>query len=186
MANNTDNANPNAERLKALQAAMAKIEKDFGKGSIMKLGDESVEDVDTIPTGSLSLDAALGVGGYPKDSTPGCTAEACNFRDHHSELLRAGCEVIGVSIDSAASHLRFIAKQELNFHLVADTDKKWVEAFGVWGEKKMYGRSYMGTFRTTFIIDAEGRIAHVFAPSDIKTKTHAEQVLKWLEAEEKA
>lgn len=123
---------------------------------------------------------------YPKDSTPGCTAEACNFRDHHSELLRAGCEVIGVSIDSAASHLRFIAKQELNFHLVADTDKKWVEAFGVWGEKKMYGRSYMGTFRTTFIIDAEGRIAHVFAPSDIKTKTHAEQVLKWLEAEEKA
>ena len=123
---------------------------------------------------------------YPKDSTPGCTAEACNFRDHHSELLRAGCEVIGVSIDSAASHLRFIAKQELNFHLVADTDKKWVEAFGVWGEKKMYGRSYMGTFRTTFIIDAEGRIAHVFAPSDIKTKTHAEQVLKWLEAQEKA
>ncbi|MGM9693955.1 MAG: thioredoxin-dependent thiol peroxidase [Alloprevotella sp.] len=123
---------------------------------------------------------------YPKDSTPGCTAEACNFRDHQTELLHAGCEVIGVSVDSAASHLRFIAKQELNFHLVADTDKKWVEAFGVWGEKKMYGRTYMGTFRTTFIIDAEGRIAHVFAPSDIKTKTHAEQVLKWLEENREA
>ncbi len=114
---------------------------------------------------------------YPKDSTSGCTAEACSLRDHYDELRQAGYEVIGVSIDSERSHQNFITKQGLPFHLIADTDKAWVEAYGVWGEKKMYGRTYMGTFRTTFLIDEEGRIAHIFTPKEIKTKTHAQQVL---------
>lgn len=86
--------------------------------------------------------------------------------------------MIGVSIDSAKSHQNFIAKQNLPFHLIADTEKQTVEAYGVWGEKKMYGRTYMGTLRTTFVIDEEGRVAHIFNPKEIKTKIHAEQILK--------
>lgn len=115
---------------------------------------------------------------YPKDSTSGCTAEACSFRDNYTELRNAGYEVIGVSIDSAKSHQNFIAKQELPFHLIADTEKTLVETFSVWGEKKMYGRTYMGTYRTTFIIDDEGRIERIFLPKEIKTKTHALQILQ--------
>ena len=114
---------------------------------------------------------------YPKDNTPGCTAEACNFRDHYTELIQAGYEVIGVSIDSAKSHQNFINKQQLPFKLISDSEKKLVEEYGVWGEKKMCGRTYMGTFRTTFIIDEEGNIEQIFSPKQIKTKTHAEQVL---------
>lgn len=114
---------------------------------------------------------------YPKDSTPGCTAEACSLRDNYEAMLARGYEVIGVSVDSERSHRNFIAKQSLPFHLIADTEKTWVEAFGVWGEKKMCGRTYMGILRTTFVIDEEGRIAHIFTPKQIKTKTHAEQVL---------
>ena len=93
---------------------------------------------------------------YPKDNTSGCTAQACNLRDNYSELRKAGYEVIGVSVDDAKSHQKFIAKHDLPFTLIADTDKKLVEQFGVWGEKSMYGRKYMGTFRTTFIINEEG------------------------------
>ncbi len=115
---------------------------------------------------------------YPKDNTSGCTAEACSFRDAHAQLAEKGYEVIGVSIDSAQSHRNFIAKQQLPFRLIADTEKQLVEAFGVWGEKKMYGRTYMGTYRTTFIIDGEGRIERIFLPKEIKTKTHAQQVLE--------
>lgn len=89
---------------------------------------------------------------YPKDSTSGCTAQACNLRDNYHALLDAGYQVIGVSVDSADSHKKFIAKQQLPFPLIADTDHRLVEEFGVWGEKSMYGRKYMGTFRTTFII----------------------------------
>ena len=118
---------------------------------------------------------------YPKDNTSGCTAEACSLRDHYTELKAKGMEVIGVSIDSAASHQKFIDKHELPFTLIADTDKKLVEAMGVWGEKSMYGRKYMGTFRTTFIINEEGVIEKVFLPKEIKTKTHAEQILKAIE-----
>ena len=114
---------------------------------------------------------------YPKDSTPGCTAEACSLRDNYEAMLARGYEVIGVSVDSARSHRNFIAKQSLPFHLIADTEKTWVEAFGVWGEKKMCGRTYMGTFRTTFIIDEEGRIERIFAPKEIDTKNHAAQIL---------
>ena len=114
---------------------------------------------------------------YPKDSTPGCTAEACSLRDNYEAMLARGYEVIGVSVDSERSHRNFIAKQSLPFHLIADTEKTWVEAFGVWGEKKMCGRTYMGTFRTTFIIDEEGRIERIFAPKEIDTKNHAAQIL---------
>ena len=114
---------------------------------------------------------------YPKDNTPGCTAEACSFRDHEAELAAAGYAVVGVSADSAQSHVRFRERHGLPFHLVADTERRLIEAFGAWGEKKMCGRTYMGILRTTFVIDEEGRIAHIFTPKQIKTKTHAEQVL---------
>ena len=118
---------------------------------------------------------------YPKDNTSGCSAEACSLRDNYSALKAKGIEVIGVSIDSAASHQKFIDKLDLPFALVADTDKQLVEKMGVWGEKSMYGRKYMGTFRTTFIIDEEGVIEKVFLPKEIKTKTHGEQILKAIE-----
>ncbi len=114
---------------------------------------------------------------YPKDSTPGCTAEACSLRDNYGALRAAGYEVIGVSVDSAASHRRFIAKQQLPFTLIADTEKTLVEQFGVWGEKTMCGRKYMGTFRTTFIINEEGVIERIITPKEIKTKEHAKQIL---------
>ena len=118
---------------------------------------------------------------YPKDNTSGCTAEACSLRDNYSALKEKGIEVIGVSIDSAASHQKFIDKLGLPFTLVADTDKQLVEKMGVWGEKSMYGRKYMGTYRTTFIIDEEGVVEKVFLPKEIKTKTHGEQILKAIE-----
>lgn len=114
---------------------------------------------------------------YPKDSTSGCTTEACNLRDNYAALRRAGYEVVGVSVDSATSHQKFIAKHELPFPLIADTEKTLVEAFGVWGEKSMYGRKYMGTFRTTFIINEEGVIERIILPKEIKVKEHAEQIL---------
>ena len=114
---------------------------------------------------------------YPKDSTSGCTAEAWSLRDNYAALRGKGYEVVGVSVDSAASHQKFIAKNELPFTLIADTDKTLVEQMGVWGEKSMYGRKYMGTFRTTFILNEEGVIEKIFAPKEIKTKTHGEQIL---------
>ena len=114
---------------------------------------------------------------YPKDNTSGCTAEACSLRDNYAELRKQGYEVIGVSVDSATSHRKFIDKYELPFPLIADTDKKLVEAMGVWGEKSMYGRKYMGIFRTTFLINEEGIIEKIYSPKEIKTKTHGEQIL---------
>lgn len=114
---------------------------------------------------------------YPKDNTSGCTAEACSLRDNYAALREKGYEVVGVSVDSAASHQKFIAKNELPFTLIADTDKTLVEQMGVWGEKSMCGRKYMGTFRTTFILNEEGVIEKIFAPKEIKTKTHGEQIL---------
>lgn len=114
---------------------------------------------------------------YPKDSTSGCTAQACNLRDHYAELREAGYAVIGVSVDSEKSHQKFIEKNALPFPLIADTDKKLVEQFGVWGEKSMYGRKYMGTFRTTFILNEEGIIERIISPKEVKTKEHASQIL---------
>ncbi len=114
---------------------------------------------------------------YPKDMTSGCTAQACNLRDNYPELRKAGYEVIGVSVDNEKSHQKFIEKNELPFTLIADTDKKLVEQFGVWGEKSMYGRKYMGTFRTTFIINEEGVIERIITPKEVKTKDHSAQIL---------
>ena len=112
-----------------------------------------------------------------KESTSGCTTEACNLRDNYTELRREGYEVIGVSVDDEKSHQKFITKNDLPFPLIADTDKNLVEAFGVWGEKKLYGRSYMGTLRTTFIINGEGIIEKIITPKEIKVKEHAQQIL---------
>lgn len=114
---------------------------------------------------------------YPKDLTSGCTAQACNLRDNYQQLLDAGYQVIGVSVDPASQHIKFREKNSLPFPLIADTDHKLVEQFGVWGEKSMYGRKYMGTFRTTFIIEPDGTISRIIGPKEVKTKTHAEQIL---------
>ena len=112
---------------------------------------------------------------YPKDNTSGCTAEACNLRDHYAALKQAGYEVIGVSKDGAASHRKFIEKQSLPFSLIADTETTLNQEAAVWAEKKLYGRSYMGTLRTTFLIDENGIIERVIDKVD--TKNHASQIL---------
>lgn len=114
---------------------------------------------------------------YPKDSTPGCTAEACSFRDNYDRFLKEGYAVIGVSCDSEQSHRKFIEKNSLPFPLISDSDHRLAEEMGVWGEKSMYGRKYFGVFRTTFIVDEKGRIVKIFGPKEIKTKTHAAQIL---------
>ena len=114
---------------------------------------------------------------YPKDSTPGCTAQACNLRDNYQDLRKEGYEVLGVSIDDEKSHLRFIEKNELPFTLIADTNKELVQKFGVYGEKKTFGRTYMGVFRTTFIINEDGVVERIISPKEVKTKTHSEQML---------
>jgi len=115
---------------------------------------------------------------YPKDDTPGCTAESCDFRDNYQSLLSKGFEVIGVSTDDEKSHKKFETKYSLPFTLIADNELKIVEAYGVWVEKNMYGKKYMGTARTTFIIDAEGVITHVI--SKVDTKASSQQVLDLL------
>ena len=108
---------------------------------------------------------------YPKDNTPGCTTEACDFRDNYQGLKAKGMEVLGVSVDDEKSHQKFITKYDLPFTLIADTDKAIVEAYGVWAEKSMYGKKYMGTNRTTFIIDEQGNIAHIISKVDTKAAT---------------
>ncbi|MEN5233833.1 thioredoxin-dependent thiol peroxidase [Sphingobacterium faecium] len=105
---------------------------------------------------------------YPKDNTPGCTTEACNFRDNYQSLKKEGFEIIGVSIDGEASHQKFISKHELPFQLLVDEDQKIVNDYGVWVEKNMYGKKYMGTARTTFVIDEQGNIAHIIKKVDNK------------------
>lgn len=114
---------------------------------------------------------------YPKDNTSGCTAEACSLRDHHQQLQEAGYDVVGVSKDSAASHVKFKEKHELPFPLIADIDHTLLEAMGAWGEKNMYGKKVMGTIRTTFIINEEGVIEKIFSGKEVKTKEHAQQIL---------
>lgn len=114
---------------------------------------------------------------YPKDNTSGCTAEACSLRDNIGALAAKDYRIVGVSSDSEASHKKFIAAHDLPFPLIADTDHRLQEQMGVWGEKSMYGRKYMGTFRTTFLIGPDGRITRIFGPKEIKTKIHADQIL---------
>jgi len=112
---------------------------------------------------------------YPKDDTPGCTAEACSFRDNYQSLLSKGFQVIGVSTDDEKSHKKFETKYSLPFPLIADEDKSIVEAYGVWAEKNMYGKKYMGTVRTTFIINGESVISHVI--NKVDTQNSSQQVL---------
>lgn len=112
---------------------------------------------------------------YPKDNTPGCTDQACDLRDNIGAIKNAGYEIIGVSIDDEKSHRKFIEKFSLPFPLIADVDKKIVEAFGVWVEKSMYGKTYMGTARVTFVIDENGTIINVI--DKVKTKEHTAQIL---------
>ncbi len=112
---------------------------------------------------------------YPKDNTPGCTAESCNLRDNYQELKDAGYEILGVSPDSENSHQNFINKYELPFTLLADTEKDILQKYDVWKEKSMYGRKYMGTVRTTFIIDEEGKIERII--EKVNTKDHTNQIL---------
>ncbi len=113
---------------------------------------------------------------YPKDSTPGCTAEACDLRDNYNTLIKQGYAVVGVSPDSPKSHTKFIEKYELPFSLIADEDHSIAEAFGAWGEKSMYGKKYMGILRSTFIINEKGIIERVI--EKVNTKAHAKQVLE--------
>jgi peroxiredoxin Q/BCP len=113
---------------------------------------------------------------YPKDLTPGCTQEACDFRDSLARLKKKGAVVVGVSKDSVEKHRKFIAKHDLTFPLLADVEGKVCEAYGVWKEKALYGRKYMGIERTTFIISPEGRVQCIFAK--VKVKGHVDEVLK--------
>jgi len=111
---------------------------------------------------------------YPKDNTPGCTVQACNLRDNYDLLAQEGISIVGVSMDSEASHQKFSAKYTLSFPLIADTDKKIIEAFGVWGPKKFMGKEYDGIHRTTFVIGEDGKIAGII--SKPKTKDHAAEI----------
>jgi peroxiredoxin Q/BCP len=112
---------------------------------------------------------------YPKDDTPGCTTEACAFRDVYDDILDLGAVVLGVSADDAQSHTKFKQKYNLPFHLLADTDKEVLEAYGAWGEKKMYGKTHMGVIRSTYLIDEDGKVAHVWPK--VTPKNHADEVL---------
>ena len=112
---------------------------------------------------------------YPKDDTPGCTAEACDLRDNYKKFIAAGYAIVGVSPDEEKKHQKFISKYELPFDLLADTDHSIAEAFGVWVEKSMYGRQYMGIARTTFVIDEKGKIQDII--SKVNTKDHSSQIL---------
>jgi peroxiredoxin Q/BCP len=116
---------------------------------------------------------------YPKDNTPGCTREACAFRDHFAEFRQLGVEILGVSVDHEKSHQSFVQKYDLPFILLADTDKRLVEAYGVWGEKSLYGKKYMGTNRVTYLIDEAGKIAAVFPK--VKPDTHPGEILAVLQ-----
>ena len=148
----------------------------------MKIGDMAPEILGRDQDGNeLKLDDFKGkklvLYFYPKDNTPGCTTEACNLRDNYERFLDQGYAVVGVSVQDEKSHKKFIEKHQLPFPLIADTEKTLNNAFGVWGEKSMCGRKYMGTFRTTFIIDEEGKIERIITPKEIKVKEHAKQIL---------
>ena len=149
---------------------------------MLKIGDKAPAfEVFTQNGNTVTLDSLRGRRAilyfYPKDNTSGCTLEAKSMRDGKAALAEAGYEIYGISPDSQRSHQNFCAKHELNFTLLSDTEKTMAEAFGVWVEKKMYGRSYMGIQRTTFIIDEQGVIEQIFEKVD--TKNHYQQILDW-------
>lgn len=146
----------------------------------LKVGDKapdfSVNDQDGKPFKLSSLKGKKVVlYFYPKDMTPGCTTEACNLRDNYKLLLKQGYEVLGISTDSEKAHQKFIAKEKLPFSLLADTDRAVHDLYGTWVEKSMYGRKYMGTARTTFVISEKGIIEDIIEKVD--TKNHAAQIL---------
>ena len=148
---------------------------------MLKIGDkmpqfEVVDQDGKIVTSNDLLGRKTIIYFYPKDNTSGCTAEACNLRDNHQALIAKGYNVVGVSKDSVASHRKFIDKFELPFTLLADTSTQMQQAFGVWAEKSLYGRKYMGTLRRTFIFDEQGILTEIIEKVD--TKNHAEQILK--------
>ncbi len=147
---------------------------------MLKIGEKAPDFTATTDTGAeISLSSLRGkkvvLYFYPRDNTPGCTTEACDFRDRAEALAAKDAVVLGVSTDTVASHQKFKAKHDLPFTLLADPDKELVSAYGVYQEKKQYGRSFMGTVRTTFVIDAEGTITNVF--EKVKVKDHADAVL---------
>ncbi|RKR82327.1 peroxiredoxin Q/BCP [Mucilaginibacter gracilis] len=151
--------------------------------AILKEGDKAPDFTANNQNGeTISLSNYLGKNVilyfYPKDDTPGCTAEACSFRDNYQSLLSQGFEVIGVSTDDEKSHKKFESKYNLPFALIADHDKTVVEAYGVWVEKSMYGKTYMGTARTTFLIGPDGIIKNVI--SKVDTKNSSQQILDLL------
>ncbi|MDD2514248.1 MAG: thioredoxin-dependent thiol peroxidase [Proteiniphilum sp.] len=148
----------------------------------LHIGDRIPEELGTDQQGdkvkaSRYAGRKLAIYFYPKDNTPGCTAQACSLRDGYSDLQQAGYEVLGVSVDSEASHQKFVNKHTLPFPLIADTEKRLVQLFGVWQEKTMMGKRYMGTVRTTFLTDEQGVITHVLAGREVDTKNHAVQIL---------
>ncbi len=155
----------------------------------MKVGDKIPEvlgqdqDGNTITRESLKGQNVI-LYFYPKDNTSGCTGQACSLRDSWTELRDLGYTVIGVSKDSAKSHQGFREKHKLPFPLIADVDKKLLETFGVLAEKKMFGRTYMGTVRTTFLIDKEGVIRQIITGRNLKTMSHGEQLLKIIKKEQ--
>jgi thioredoxin-dependent peroxiredoxin len=148
---------------------------------MLETGD-SVADVSTLAADGVSKPRSAYVGTkglivyfYPKDNTPGCTREACSFRDNHDQLKKLGYGVVGVSGDSAKSHQKFIAGQGLNFPLLADETQQLQKLFGAYGEKQLYGRSYMGTLRSTFVLDARLQVVRVYP--NVKVDGHVEQIL---------
>lgn len=146
----------------------------------LKVGDKAPEFAINNQNGEIvNLDSLKGkkvvLYFYPKDNTPGCTDQACNLRDNYKSLLEAGYTIFGISPDSERKHQNFIKKFDLPFDLLADVDKTMVEAYGVWGEKKMYGRTYMGVYRTTFVLDENGIITEII--EKVKTKEHSAQLL---------
>ena len=151
----------------------------------MQIGDRLPEVLGTDENGKeIRLSQFAGkkiiVYAYPKDNTSGCTAEACSLKERYAELQEAGYAVVGVSKDSAASHQKFIAKHELPFPLIADTDKSLLQTLGAWGEKSMYGKKVEGTLRTTYLVNEDGVVEKIFTPKEIKTKIHAEQILDYI------
>ncbi len=149
--------------------------------STLKIGDKAPDFKGIDQDGaSISLKDFIGkkvvLYFYPKDDTPGCTAEACNLRDNYSGLRKKGYEIVGVSADDEVSHKKFSDKYELPFSLIADTNKKILQSYNAWGEKNMYGKKYMGILRKTYIIDENGKIEKIFDKVD--TKNHTEQILE--------
>ena len=151
----------------------------------MEIGTRLPEILGTDQDGNvISLDSLKGqkfiLYTYPKDNTSGCSAEACSLSEHYNELQALGYKVIGVSKDSAASHKKFIEKFSLPFPLIADTETILLQNIGAWGEKVFCGKKSIGTLRTTYLVNEEGIVEYIFTPKQIKTKIHAEQIIKHL------